>query len=57
MMNRTEEQFAAFTHIEKQLKKTLAAHLHKQWLRFTSSNYSKEAHAMLVDETVHCLLQ
>jgi DNA-binding transcriptional MerR regulator len=61
--NMTQEQFKAVTNLEKQVKETLAqafatgdpagelaqkaADLHKQWLTFYWSEYSKEAHTGL----------
>lgn len=61
--NMTQEQYAAVTDLEQQVKKALAhafatgdpagelaqraADLHKQWLTFYWSEYSKEAHAGL----------
>jgi DNA-binding transcriptional MerR regulator len=63
LMNMTEEEYNAVTGLEKQLKETLAqafaigdpacelaqkcAQLHKEWLCFYWSQYSKEAHAGL----------
>ncbi|WML50989.1 MerR family transcriptional regulator [Neobacillus sp. PS3-12] len=63
LMNMTEEQYKEVTGLEKQLKETLAqafatgdpagplaqkaAQLHKEWLCYFWSQYSKEAHAGL----------
>jgi DNA-binding transcriptional MerR regulator len=63
IMNMTQEQYEAVTALEKQLKQTLAdafktcnpggelaqkaADLHKQWLTYYWSEYSKVAHAGL----------
>jgi DNA-binding transcriptional MerR regulator len=64
LKNMTEEQYEAVTNLEQQVKETLAqafatgdpagelaqksADLHKQWLTFYWTSYSKEAHAGLV---------
>lgn len=70
LKNMTQEQYEAVTKLEQQVKETLAqafatgdpasdiaqkaADLHKQWLTFYWSSYSKEAHAgiaqMYVDD-------
>lgn len=63
MMNMTPEEYDAITALSKELMQTLAkayktgdpssdiaqkaANLHKQWLNFYWSNYSKKAHAGL----------
>jgi DNA-binding transcriptional MerR regulator len=63
LMNMTEDEYNAVTGLEKQLKETLAqafatgdpagelaqkaAQLHKEWLCFYWTEYSKEAHAGL----------
>jgi hypothetical protein len=63
LKNMTQEEYEAVTNLETQLKATLeeafkigdpagdlaqkAADLHKQWLTFYWSDYSKEAHAGL----------
>lgn len=70
MMNMTQEQYDAFAKLEEELNRTLAkametgdpasklaqkaADLHRQWLMYTWSKYTKEAHAgvaqMYVDD-------